>query len=465
MQVLPSPLSRPGPPPASHRTRTPPLVVPQRPLPTSTQASSPLLVVLNSVKSLTLHVALSASDAVALHRILSSVIAGVSAQQRGPVALAQSAAPISVFADSPDQLDDLDIDSLVSAHVSAQQQQQQQAARPQPVQKTAAAAHAACSIVQATQRHQGPKLAETGPSRPASLLGAPARSTTATATFTATAAQLLAARVASADVAHDVAHASAAPRVPVAHESVQRVPPAVPPSAVQQGMAGPSAALCSHGVPMQQCRHKQEHLNQMNAELVEILLGDRTAPPGEQERLKELKKSITEAIRREADAPQPDAGQHCAPVAGASQQPSNATGASASYASRPGSSFQAAPGPPPDRWTGTKACAHQANSSLAGGYAENGPLSLPAVRPAPAVHQTYEGASRGGAYSGGNPVGRPAATAGSDRALGNAYGDRSYAGGMGPSEPADYASMIPDPALRQSFDQNVEEVTYTFTHH
>ena len=396
----------------------------------------------------------------ASHRILSSDIAGVFAQQRGPVALAQSAAPISVFADSPDQLDDLDIDSLVSAHVSAQQQEQQQAARPQPVQNTAAAAHAACSIIQATQRIQGPKLAETGPSRPASLLGAPPRGTTPTATCTATAAQLPAASIASADVAH----ASAAPRAPVAHIPLQPVPPGVLPSAAQQGMAGPSAALCSHGVPMQQCRHKQEHLNQVNAELVEILLGDRTALPGEQERLKELKKSITEAIGRDADAPQLGAAKHSAPAAGTSQQPSSATGASASYSSRPGSSFQAASGPPLDKWNSTNASAHRSHDSLAGGYARGGPRSLPAVRPAPAVHQTYEGASRGSAYFDGDPVGRPVAVGGNDRALGSAYGDRSYAGGTGPSEPVDYASMIPDPALRQSFDQNVEEVRKTYAY-
>ena len=377
----------------------------------------------------------------ASRRILSSDIAGVFAQQRGPVALAQSAAPISVFADSPDQLDDLDIDSLVSAHVSAQQQGQQQAARPQPVQNTAAVAHAACSIVQATQRHQGPKMAETGPSRPASLLGAPPRGTTATATFTATAAQLPAARIASADVAH----ASAAPRVPVAHKPLQPVPPGVPPSAAQQGMAGPSAALCSHGMPMQHCRHKQEHLNQVNAELVEILLGDRTALPGEQERLKELKKSITEAIRRDADAPQLGAAKHSAPAAGASLQPSSATGASASYSSRPGSSFQAASGPP-DRWNSTNSSAHRSHDSLAGGYAGGGPLSLPAVRPAPAVHQTYEGASRGSAYFGGDPVGRPVAMGGGDRALGSAYGDRSYAGGTGPSVACGLCQHDPGPS-------------------
>ncbi len=41
------------------------------------------------------------------------------------------------------------------------------------------------------------------------------------------------------------------------------------------------------------------------------------------------------------------------------------------------------------------------------------------------------------------------------------YGMGSYSngGGAGSDEPVDYSSMIPDPALRQSFSQNVEEVS------
>ncbi len=41
------------------------------------------------------------------------------------------------------------------------------------------------------------------------------------------------------------------------------------------------------------------------------------------------------------------------------------------------------------------------------------------------------------------------------------YGMGSYSndGGAGADDPVDYSSMIPDPALRQSFSQNVEEVS------
>ena len=38
-------------------------------------------------------------------------------------------------------------------------------------------------------------------------------------------------------------------------------------------------------------------------------------------------------------------------------------------------------------------------------------------------------------------------------------GSYSNGGGAGVDEPVDYSSMIPDPALRQSFSQNVEEVS------
>lgn len=236
----------------------------------------------------------------------------------------QATAPAGIFADSPDFLDDLDIDHLVSAH-------QQQAAKPQLVGDTVLAAHAACSITQASQRP-----AETKPaSHSLSLLGAGGSGSGAyTHSVAATgAAQLPSARA----PATDAQHASAVPRAPaLAHRPGQLVTPSFAAPAVTQAFADvqqasaapralarahgaaqlssssytapvaqsrlsdPHAEPCSHGMPMEQCRHKQDHLNHVNADLVKILLGERTAAPGEQDRLKGLKKLIEECMAREA---------------------------------------------------------------------------------------------------------------------------------------------------------------------
>lgn len=90
-----------------------------------------------------------------------------------------------------------------------------------------------------------------------------------------------------------------------------------PTPAAHAGLKGPHAAPCSHGVPMQQCRHKQDHLNQVNADLVKILLGERAAQPGEQYRLKALKNTIEECIERDVQGGPQGLGQHIAPQAAA----------------------------------------------------------------------------------------------------------------------------------------------------
>ena len=252
----------------------------------------------------------------------------------------QTAAPAGIFADSPDCLDDLDIDQLVSAH-------EQQAAEPQLVGNTAPAAHAACSITQSSQRP-----AETKPaSRSLSLLGAGGSASGAhTHSIAATgAAQLPSARA----PATDAQHASAVPRAPaLAHRPGQLVTSSYAAPAVTQAFADaqqasaapralahahgaaqlssssytaqprlsdPHAESCSHGVPMEQCRHKQDHLNQVNADLVKILLGERTAAPGEQDRLKGLKKIIEECMEREAKCESQSLGQQSTGPAAAVQ--------------------------------------------------------------------------------------------------------------------------------------------------
>ena len=215
----------------------------------------------------------------------------------------QAVAPAGVFADSPDCLDDLDIDHLVSTH-------QQQAAKQPPVQQAGPAVHAACSITGINQRLPLLKPA----SHSLSLLGAPSSATQRNASAAAAAQQLPAARPAPADVLH----ASAAPRV---SNSVPAAAMRTPSSPVQPapraGVNGPHAAPCSHGVPMQQCRLKQDHLNQVNADLVKILLGERPAQPGEQDQLKALKKTIEDCIERESRGGPSGLMQHSAAPAAA----------------------------------------------------------------------------------------------------------------------------------------------------
>ncbi len=211
-------------------------------------------------------------------------------------------APAGVFADSPDCLDDLDIDHLVSTH-------QQRAAKQQPVQQAGPAVHASCSITQTSQRLPLLKSA----SHSLSLLGSPGSATQRNAGAATAAAQMPAARPALADVLH----ASAAPRAPVpipAAATCTSTSPVRPAPCV--GSNGPHAAPCPHGVPIQQCRHKQAHLNQVNADLVKILLGERPAQPGEQDRLKALKKTIEECIERESkDGPSVSMQYSAAPAA------------------------------------------------------------------------------------------------------------------------------------------------------
>lgn len=205
------------------------------------------------------------------------------APPRTQQAHAQAIAPPGIFADSPDCLDDLDVDQLVSNY-------RQQAAKQQPGQQAAPAVHATCSITRSSQQLPGLKPA----SHSLSLAGA---SSSAPQLHAGAAAAAPAARPALADVLH----ASAAPRAPVLMPEAPfstSAGPALP--AAHATLSDAHEAACSHGVSMQQCMHKQDHLNQVNADLVKILLGERTAQPGEQDRLKALKNTIEECIEREA---------------------------------------------------------------------------------------------------------------------------------------------------------------------
>ena len=226
------------------------------------------------------------------------------AQPAALQAHAHTTAPPNIFADSPDCLDDLDIDQLVSSH-------RQQAAKQQPAQHTAPGVHAACSITQANQRLPLRKPS----SHSLSLLGGSGSGAQPLAGPATAAAQLPAARPALADVLH----ASAAPRASVLiAEAVARASASPVQPAAQAGQTGPRAARCSHGVPMHQCRHKQDHLNQVNADLVKILLGERAAQPGEQDRLKAMKKTIEESMERDSKGGPQGFAQHSdAPAAAA----------------------------------------------------------------------------------------------------------------------------------------------------
>ena len=198
---------------------------------------------------------------------------------------AQAIAPPGIFADSPDCLDDLDIDQLVSNH-------QQQAAKQQPGQHAAPAVHATCSIMRTSQQLPGLKPA----SQTLSLVVTSSSASRLHAAAAAAAARAPSARPAPADALH----ASAAPRAPMLlPEAPSRTSagPALPAARAALSNAAHEAA-CSHGVPMQQCKHKQDHLNQVNADLVKILLGERAAQPGEQDRLKVLKKTLEECIAK-----------------------------------------------------------------------------------------------------------------------------------------------------------------------
>ena len=81
--------------------------------------------------------------------------------------------------------------------------------------------------------------------------------------------------------------------------------------------------------------------------------------------------------------------------------------------------------------------------------------SSPPVRQASTGYQPFERASTEHMRGPGEPVSFSHATApSSDFGTGSCGGSS----GAGQAGPVDYASMIPDPALRQSFSQNVEEV-------
>ena len=377
-----------------------------------------------------------------------------------------------LFADSPDCLDDLDVNNAVNAH-------QQQIARPQALQGAATAAHAACHVTQQPQRASGQQVPSLKLKGSASIPGSTVRGVNGSATGGAAAKR---------EAAPVVLHASAASHEPVLCQGPAGLGGRSPaPHAVQQQDSSAASELCSHGVPMLHCRLKQDHINHINAELVDFLMQKRAAPPGAIERLTAQRDAMQGALDREKEAPHAGPGLQNGVSVGAPL--SNAWGRqqnlpSTSHAARLGSSCTSeAP------YGGPGMAGHPSSSSpgkgsmrgsLAAGATSAGTWQPPAAQ----QHHSYEGAGRGGAsYGQGHPAehsgfGQDGARStwhegGSRSAGAGSYGDggRSFGqdgprsgwqengggAGMGSSERADLSS-IPDPALRQSFDQNVEEV-------
>ena len=384
-----------------------------------------------------------------------------------------------LFADSPDCLDDLDVNNAVDAH-------QQKIARPQALQGAATAAHAACHVTQQSQRASGQQAPSLKLKGSASLLGSTLQGFNDSAAGGAAATVQLAAE---REAAPAVVHASAASHEPVLSQGpAGRGGRSPAPHAVQQQDSSAASELCSHGVPMLQCRQKQDHMNHINAELVDFLMQKRAAPPGAIARLTAQRDAMQIALDREKGAPHAGPGQHTsasvgAPASNAWARQQNLP--SASYPARLGSSgaLEAPCGGP--GVAGHPSGSSPGKGSMRGSFAAGAPASA-AIRQAPAAqqHLSYEGAGRVGASSGqGHPAehsgfGQDGARStwheGGSRPAGvGSYGDvsRSFGqdgprsgwqengggAGMAAYERADLSS-IPDPALRQSFDQNVEEV-------
>ena len=393
-------------------------------------------------------------------------------------ATARSIALPDLFADSPDCLDDLDVDNAVSAH-------QHQVAQPQALQSAATAAHAACHISQQPQHASSKQVPGLKSGSSASLLGSAVPGVSPSATAAAVIMQPAGERSA----APVVLHASAAP-----HEPVLNLGPAgvgsrsSAPHAVQQEDSSSASELCSHGVPMPHCRLKQDHINHINAELVDFLMQKRVAPPGAIERLTAQRDAIQRALDREKEVHHAEPGQQNS--AAVRVLPSNACIGqqnlpSTSYAARLGSSRT-----PEELYSGSGMAGHASgpspgNSRRGGSLAAGAPASATTWQaPAAQRHHSYEAAGRGGASSGqGLPAehssfghagprstwhegGSRAAGQGSFESKGGSFGqdgprtswqENGGAAGMASYERVDLSS-IPDPALRQSFDQNVEEV-------
>ena len=382
-----------------------------------------------------------------------------------------------LFADSPDCLDDLDVSNAVSAH-------QQQIARPQALQGTATAAHAACHVTQQPQHASGQQPPSLKLKGSASVLGSTVRDGNDSATGGATATLQSAAEREAVPVE---VHASAAPHEPVLSQRPAGLGGRSPaPHTVQHQDSSAASELCSHGVLMLQCRLKQDHINHINAELVDFLMQKRAAPPGAIERLTAQRDAMQGALDREKEAPHAGPGQHSGVSVGA--PPSNAWGRqqnlpSTSHAARLGSSCTSeAPYGGPGM-AGHPGGSSTGKGSMRGSFAAGATSAGTWQPPAAQQHHSYEGAGRGGASSGqGHPTehsrfgqdgahstwhegGSWAAGVVSYGDVGRSFGqdgprgswqENGVGAGLSSYERGDLSS-IPDPALRQSFDQNVEE--------
>ena len=385
-----------------------------------------------------------------------------------------------LFADSPDCLDDLDVSNAVSAH-------QQQIARPQALQGAATAAHAACHVTQQPQHASGQQAPSLKLKGSASLLASTVRGVGDSATGGAAATLQSAAEREAAPV---VLHASAASHEPVLSQRPAGLGGRSPaPHTVQQQDSSAASELCSHGVPMLHCRQKQDHINHINAELVDFLMQKRAAPPGAIERLTAQRDAMQRAIDREKEAPHEGPGQHSsvsvgAPLSSAWGRQQNLP--SIGHAARLGSSCTSGAPYGGPGMAGHPSSSSPGKSSRGLAFAAGAPASAGTWQPPAAQqHHSYEGAGRGGASSGqghftehsgfGQDGARSTWHEGGSRAAGvGSHGDggRSFGQdgprsswqengggvGMGSYERGDLSS-IPDPALRQSFDQNVEEVS------
>ena len=99
----------------------------------------------------------------------------------------------------------------------------------------------------------------------------------------------------------------------------------------------------------------------------------------------------------------------------------------------------------------------ESSYSRGDGFPSGGHSFQPARQAAP-LHQPFEAPSSNSTAHVRGPAEH--ASFSHARAPSSGYGVGSYSdgAGAGPADSVDYSSMIPDPALRQSFSQNVEEV-------
>ncbi|BDA40672.1 ATP-dependent DNA helicase Q-like 4A [Coccomyxa sp. Obi] len=291
------------------------------------------------------------------HEASNHVPARVAHQISQPAPLQAMAAPLQqqggVFADSPDCLEDLDIDSIVEQHK----------------QQTGAVATTTYQQIQSTpQPHAGP---------PVTVMPAAA--------------------------------AGSAPQSSGAR----------PLGAWQATPQRPEAARCSHGAPLSQCPHREQHLVDVNARLVQVLLAIEGKDKGPHTASLEAEKQHLLADKEALEGARTSVQFQ--------QQKQYSTPSTSSGSSMPGSSFEPASVRAPQQ-------SRFASEQLPRGTSEYGPNT----------------GATAGPY-GPERFGGPLHTSASNSNWEREPIAISYEG-------SDYSAAAPDPTLRQGFGSNVEEV-------